>query len=71
MTGTAFHFPMAFIGSPAQHNHRFQLEIWLVGLDQVQAINTYNGSAARNDYPGMAQPPDGTTIVTSRQVLRN
>src|SRR5450631_2502546 len=59
-----------FIGGLAQHNHEFQLQIWIVGLDQIQAINTYNSTAPKRHFPGMTSPPDGTVIATSIEVLR-
>ena len=70
VSGTNFQCGQLYIGGASQHNHRFQLEVWIVGVDQIQEINSYNSTAAKLNYPGLTSPPDGTTIATSVQVLR-
>jgi hypothetical protein len=71
VTGDSFQCGQIFVGSLGQRNHSFQLEIWIVGLNQIQEINNYNSTAEARSYPGLTTPPDGTTIETSIQVLRS
>jgi hypothetical protein len=70
VVGSAFRCGQIFIGAPGQHNHKFLLEMWVLGVDQMQPINNYNITAVQRHYPGMTAPPDGTTIATSVEVIR-
>jgi hypothetical protein len=70
VTGTTFNCGEVYIGGAQQRNHLFELELWIVGVAQIQAIDSYNSTASKRGYPGMAEPPDGTLVAAWDRVLR-
>jgi hypothetical protein len=70
VTGTTFNCGEVYIGGAQQRNHLFELELWIVGVAQIQAVNNYNSTASKRGYPGMAEPPDGTLVAAWDKVLR-
>ncbi len=69
--GSSFSCPPTYVGGTAQHNARFRLVLWVVSLDQVQAIMAYNDTSMQNNYPGTMLPNGAEPVGRPVQLLRS